>query len=144
MTEREINEVKKMWQQGMSARQIARVFPQKEYITIREIAELKKQGVLPPINIKETRNRVITKEFEKNKNLMEIANKFGLEITYVRNVLHRNGVKFPKTMNYVRKPKNEKHQAIMRDLENGVPQCEIAKKHGVSRQYVHQILKGAR
>lgn len=144
MTEREINEIKKWWGQGMSATQMARFLPYKEYISKREIAKLKKEGVLPSRNVKEIRNNGIVQEFKKNNNLMEIANKFGLEITYVRNVLHRNGVKFPKTMNYVRKPKNEKYQAIMRDLENGLPQCEIAKKHGVSRQYVHQILKGER
>ena len=136
--DKEIEQVKKMWEQGFTATQISRVLPYKEYVTKAEIRQLKKEGILPPHSITEIRNKTICKEFEKNKNLREISEKFGVSIWLVRNVLGRCGVKHPRIMNFT---PNEKKEQIIEDLENGMTMSEIAKNHGVSRQYVHQIKK---
>lgn len=138
MMDKEIEQVKKMWEQGFTATQISRVLPYKEYVTKAEIRQLKKEGILPPHSITEIRNKTICKEFEKNKNLREISEKFGVSIWLVRNVLGRCGVKHPRIMNFT---PNEKKEQIIEDLENGMTMSEIAKNHGVSRQYVHQIKK---
>lgn len=137
-TDKELEQVKNMWEQGSTATQIARVLPYKEYVTRAEIRQLKKEGVLPPHSITEIRNKTICEEFEKNKNLKEIADKLGLSLWLVRNVLGRCGVKHPRIMNFT---PNERKQQIIEDLENGNSLSKIAKNHGVSRQYVHQIKK---
>lgn len=139
MTDREKQEVKKMWEQGMSGAAIARLLPYKEYISKREISQLKKEGFLKPRNVSDIRDATIIAEFEKNKNLLEIANTHGISIHYVRLILKRNKIAHPKTMNFLKNPPTDKVSAIMRDLENRVSQTEIANNYGVSRQYVFQI-----
>lgn len=42
---------------------------------------------------------------------------------------------------YIKRGPNERKEAIKRDLEAGMRQCEVARKYEVSRQYVGQIWK---
>ena len=144
MTERELEQVKKLWAQGFSASRISRLLPYKEYITRQEICRLKKEGVLPSRKVAEIRDKSVVEEFEKNKNLQEIADKFGIGIGYVRVILHRNRVKHPRIMNFTQKPPSEKKQAVLDDLSKGLTLSEIAVKHGCSRQYIFQIKEGIR
>ena len=46
MTESEIKLVERLWANGKGVGEIARLLPYKEYIAIREIRELKRNGVL--------------------------------------------------------------------------------------------------
>ena len=139
MTDRELEQTKKMWSQGYSAQQIAKLLPYKEYISIREIRELSRNGVLPERNVRQIKTVAVIKEFEKTKNLQEIADKFGYSLGYVRNILWGNGIKHPKSMNFYKNEPNEKAQQIAKDLRLGKSQSKIAKAHAVSRQYVYQI-----
>lgn len=137
MTEQEKQEIKKLWEQGMPATQIARLLPYKNYVTIRAITELKKTGFLRPRKVSEIRDKTIVQEFQRNRNLRKIADKYGIGLRYVQQILLRNGIHHKKTMNYTEP--NKKRRLIEKDLINKLPQTQIAKKHGVSRQYVWQI-----
>ncbi len=144
MTDRELEQVKKLWAQGFSANKISRLLPYKEYITKREITRLKKEGVLPSRKVADIRDKTIIEEFQKNKNLKEIGDKFGIGAPYVAKILERNGIGHPKVMNFTQKPPSDKKQAILDDLAKGLTLSEIAVKHGCSRQYIFQIKEGVR
>lgn len=139
MTEREVELIKQMWSQGYSATQIARVLPYKEYWSKAEIRRFKKEGILPPRNVKEIRVASVLAEFEKNKNLRQIADKLGIEYSYVLRILHDEGVKHPKVMNFTKAPPTQRRLEIIEDLKKGMSLSEVAKKHGISRQRVFQI-----
>lgn len=139
MTDRELQLTKKMWSQGYSARQIAKMLPYKEYIALLDIRELSRNGTLPERNVRQIKTVAVINEFEKTKNLQEIADKFGYSLGYVRNILWGNGIKHPKSMNFYKNEPNEKAQHIAKDLRLGKSQSKIAKDYSVSRQYVHQI-----
>jgi transposase len=144
MTGREFEQVKKMWLQGYSATQIARVLPYKEYICIREISKLKKEGVLPSRSVQEIKAKAVIEEFQENKNLQEIADKLGIKMGYVREILNKHGIKHPKIMEFSKRQPSARKQEILNDLSMGMSQSAIAKKHGVSRQFVFQIARGIR
>lgn len=139
MTDRELELVKQMWSQGYSATQIARVLPYKEYLTKAEIRRLKNEGVLPPRDVKAIRVASVLAEFEKNKNLREIADKLGIEYSYVLRILHDERVKHPKVMNFTKAPPSQRKLQIIEDLKRGMLLSEVAKKYGISRQRVFQI-----
>ena len=141
MTDKELEQVKRMWAQGQSAVQISRVLPYKEYLTLQEIGRLKKGGVLPPRNVQELRASAVIAEFAENRNLQEIADKLGLSLGYVRNILTRKGIKHPKTIEFVERQKSDKTLQIIDELAQGKTLGQISKKHGVSRQYVSQVKK---
>lgn len=139
MTDKEMEQVKRMWLQGFTTTEIARVLPYREYLSVREIRNLKKQGVLPSRSVKAIRTEQVITEFQKNKNLMEIADKFGIKYSYVLRILHDNKIKHPKVMNFYKNEPSDKVQQIVEDLKRGISQSEIARKYGVSRQYIFQI-----
>lgn len=132
MTEKEIEQVKEMWSQGCSMVQISRVLPYKEYLALAEIRTLKKQGVLPPRNVQEIIAERVFKEYEETKDIGEIADRLGLSKRYIENIFYYNGKYHPRLP-------NEKRQQIIADLKAKKSQSKIAKKHGVSRQYIFQI-----
>jgi DNA-binding CsgD family transcriptional regulator len=105
----------------------------------KEIAELKKCGFLPPRSVKSIRDKTIIAEFENNKNLLKIADKYGISVHYVRLILKRNKVRHPKVMNFTQKKPNDKIKAIIKELERKKSQSQIAREHNVSRQYINEI-----
>ena len=132
MTEKEIEQVKEMWSQGCSMVQISRVLPYKEYLALAEIRTLKKQGVLPVRNVQQIMAERVFKEYEETKDIGEIAKRLGLSKRYVENIFYYNGKYHPRLP-------NEKRQQIIADLKAKKSQSEIARNHGVSRQYIYQI-----
>jgi DNA-binding CsgD family transcriptional regulator len=100
--------------------------------------------VLPSRKVADIRDKTIIEEFQKNKNLKEIGDKFGIGAPYVAKILERNRIGHPRIMNFTQKPPSDKKQAILDDLSKGLTLSEIAVKHGCSRQYIFQIKEGIR
>ena len=132
MTEKEIEQVKEMWSQGCSMVQISRVLPYKEYLALREIRTLKKQGILPARNVQQIMAERVFKEYEETKDIGEIADRLGISKRYIENIFYYNGKYHPRLP-------NKKKQQIIADLKAKKSQSEIARNHGVSRQYIYQI-----
>ena len=132
MTEKEIEQVKEMWSQGYSMVQISRVLPYKEYLALAEIRTLKKQGVLPPRNVQQIIADRVFAEYEETKDIGEIADRLGISKRYIENIFYHNGKRHPRLP-------NKKKQQIIADLKANKSQSEIAREHGVSRQYIFQI-----
>lgn len=143
MTESEIKLVERLWASGKGVGEIARLLPYKEYIAIREIRELKRNGVLKGRSGKSRANtqaKVLQAYNDGITSPYEIAEMFGLKVSTVNWILGNSKLdrKRPKH-NYKQYPLCEKTQQIITEIKSGKPLHEIAKAHGTSRQYVHKI-----
>ena len=90
MTESEIKLVERLWASGKGVGEIARLLPYKEYIAKREIAELKKKGVLKGKSGKSQANtQAIIERLKSGKRVREICIEFGVSTQYVYEVKNK-------------------------------------------------------
>lgn len=143
MTENEIKLVERLWASGKGLGEIARLLPYKEYIAKREIAELKRNGVLKGRSGKSrvnTQERVLQAINDGITSPYEIAELCGVCVGYVYNVLSRAKVKIQRQKhNYKQRKVCENTQAIIDRLKGGKRVREICAEFGVSTQYVYEV-----
>lgn len=141
MTESEIKLVERLWASGKGVGEIARLLPYKEYIAKKEIAQLKKKGVL-----KGRSGKTATKTWEKVlqayndgiTNPYEIAELCDCCYGYVNTILSNAKLGRVKR-NYKQRKVCENTQAIITALKSGKRVREICAEFGVSTQYVYQV-----
>ena len=143
MTESEIKLVERLWASGKGVGEIARLLPYKEYIAKREIAELKKKGVLKGRSGKSranTQERILQAINDGITSPYEIAELCGVCRRYVYNVLSRAKVKIQRPKrNYKQRKLCENTQSIITALKSGKTAREICAEFGVSTQYVYEV-----
>lgn len=143
MTESEIKLVERLWASGKGVGEIARLLPYKEYIAKREIAELKRNGVLKGRSGKSQANtqaRVLQAYNDGITSPYEIAEMLDMDCRYVNIILSnaKLGRTRPKR-NYKQRKVCENTQAIITALRSGKRAREICAEFGVSTQYVYQV-----
>ena len=143
MTESEIKLVERLWARGKGVGEIARLLPYKEYIAKREIAELKKKGVLKGKSGKSQANtqaKVLQAYNDGITSPYEISEMFDIDCRYVNIILSnaKLGRERPKR-NYKQRKVCENTQAIITALRNGNRVREVCAEFGVSTQYVYQV-----
>lgn len=143
MTESEIKLVERLWASGKGIGEIARLLPYKEYIAKREIAELKRNGVLKGKSGKSQANtqaKVLQAYNDGITSPYEIAEMFNMDIRYVNNILSnaKLGRTRPKR-NYKQRKVCDNTKAIIEQLKSGKRVREICAEFGVSTQYVYQV-----
>lgn len=143
MIESEIKLVERLWASGKTIGEIARLLPYKEYIAKREIAELKKKGVLQGKSgksVENTKARVLQAYHDGITNPYEIAEMFEMDFHYVNTILGsaKLGRVRPK-QNYKQRKVCENTQTIVEALRNGKTVRQISTEFGVSTQYVYQV-----
>jgi hypothetical protein len=143
MTESEIKLVERLWASGKGVGEIARLLPYKEYIAKREIAELKKKGVLKGRSGKSQANtqaKVLQAYNDGITSPYEIAEMLDMNYRYVNIILSnaKLGRERPKR-NYKQRKVCENTQAIITALRNGKRVREVCAEFGVSTQYVYQV-----
>ena len=136
MTESERKKIADLLESGMTIGQIRQLMAMTSAEFTRAIAEMKRNGELP--KRKFGKERIAEAMARGETNPYELADMYGVSYGYVNLVFHRHKVARPK--------KNWKHSdrtnAIAEDLKEGVlTQYQIAKKHGVNRQWVYQVAK---
>ena len=143
MTESEIKLVERLWANGKGVGEIARLLPYKEYIAKREIAELKRNGVLKGRSGKSrvnTQERILQAINDGITSPYEIAELCGVCRRYVYNILSRAKVKIQRPKrNYKQRKVCENTQAIITALRNGKRVREICAEFGVSTQYIYEV-----
>lgn len=137
MTEAEKKKIKEMWESGMPLTQIRQATAVDIVTFNATIREMKANGDFDAPR-KTTEQKIIEAYQSGIHNPYELADMYGVSYGYVNLVFHRHKVARPK--------KNWKHSdrtnAIVEDLKEGVlTQYQIAKKHGVNRQWVYQLAK---
>jgi DNA-binding CsgD family transcriptional regulator len=125
------------WESGMSIAQIRAVtghYAQEIVQALREMGA----GQRPTCD-----QRIVALFNSGVKNAPLIARELGVSQKTVYHALYANGLRIGGKSRIFKH--NEKTRAIARDLESGgMSQSEIAKKHGVSRQYVSQVARKIR
>ena len=139
MTENEKKQIKELWASGMPLSRIRRMVAVTPSEFRKGAAEMRKSGELG-VDRKTTVQKVCEAFDNGDRNAKAIAERYGLSETTVRIYLRTNGRHFgKKTRNWVH---SDRTLAIVEDLNDGVlSQYAIAKKHGVSRQYLTKIKK---
>lgn len=156
MTQSEIKQIVEMWESGNSISTIVRCFPYKPQTVKREITELRQNGVLKGRSGKtqeKTQERILQVYNSGITSPYEIAKKLEMHAPSVIStigLLVRLGKiekrTRPKHNFKKRKPTDfdklcDKTREIFCELEKGLSGGAIARKYGVSRQWVSQIKK---
>ena len=143
MTEKEIELVVKLWNDGKSTTEIARVLPYKEYRVRREIVLLRQNGVLNGKSGK-TKEKALAKILQAyNSGITSpyiIADMFNMNLGTVNTYLTQ--CKLGRTrppQNYKKTKTCEKTQKIIEEIKTGFRLTEIAKKYNVTKQYVYNL-----
>ena len=84
------------------------------------------------------RNQKIIQLAKEHKTADEIASVMGIKKLRVLQILKSFNVKAARPFHRL---ESEKARAILKELNAGTKQCEIARLFNVSRQYVNQISK---
>lgn len=137
MSEIDKARIASLWREGMTLaqiRQITAVNPREFDLAVRE---MKRKGELGAKR-KTCADKIIDAYHRGERNPYVIAEQYGVKTRYVYDVLLRNKLHLgKKTRNFVH---TERTNAIVEDLNDGeLSQVEIARKHGVSRQYITKI-----
>lgn len=137
MTDSEKNKVLTLWQSGMTLGQIRQLMAMTSAEFKRAIAEMKRNGEFP--KTRKTAEQKVVEAFQRGeRNPYAIAEEYGLSVHSVRSFLGWNKChKGKKTRNWVH---CDRTNEIVEDLQEGVlSQAEIARKYGVSRQYITKM-----
>lgn len=137
MTEQDKKKIVALWQSGMSIVQIKDLFPVKFQEYKATIKEMKANGEFP--TERKTAEQKVVEAFQRGeRNPYKIAEEYGLSVHSVRSFLGWNKChKGKKTQNWVHCDRTD---AIVEDLQDGaLSQAEIARKYGVSRQYITKM-----
>ena len=139
MTENEKKQVRALWESGMTLAQIRQMTPIEPRAFDLAVREMKRNGEFPQLR-NTCADKIIEAYHRGERNPYAIADTYGVKVNYVYWVLARNKLRLgKKTRVFVH---SERTTAIVEDLKDGaLSQVEIAKKHGVSRQYITKIKK---
>jgi len=139
MTESEKRTIKRLWEARVSLEQIYQMLPYTRYQAMKIIKQLRAEGFLKPRKKMGATVKAVASAWEtETKNPRELAQMFGLSEKTIREYLVQSGVRqgARPRFNYRH---SDKTDAISAEIKNGTRLSEIAKKYGVSRQWVYQI-----
>lgn len=81
------------------------------------------------------RREQIASDIAKGRSVGDVANEYGVSEPLIRSACREHGVRIP-----VQRSIQRKSFDIVRDIMLGTDRSEIAKKYGVTRQHVHNII----
>lgn len=136
ITETDFKRIAELLEGGVPKAQIRKLMAMKVEDFALAVLEMERRGILPRRKTGKDRFDEAVESGETNPH--KIAEISGLKLSTVRYYLTTGGVKLGRPRrNYVH---CERTEAISDDLREGVlSTTEIAKKHGVTRQAVHNI-----
>ncbi len=146
MTEQDRELIIRLWNSRMSLNSIARMLPYPTMIAKQYVNEVKASGALKAENRVMTHKQLILTAYANGMvNPHQIASEFELPLNSVRAVLSAAKLNRKRPPhNYVKRLQaklSDKTQQILTDVQQGLSNVEVAKKHNVTRQYVYKIKK---
>jgi hypothetical protein len=120
--------------------QIYQMLPCKLQDAKRYVANLREDGTLKPRHRKERSMRLVKEAYDSGiTDLDELAEMFSFTRGTVIQYLNMQGISRPRPTTYS-STVGEKTIEIMQHLrEAKISQTQLAKKYGVSRQYIHTL-----
>lgn len=142
MTDADKRTIKKLWDSRVPINQIIQMLPYKKAIVKQMIDELRSNGTLQPRSCKKIAIKAVGDMFDSGvQNIDELCEAFGYSYNTIKDYLslsRGNNGRPPK--NYRKRKPNNKAQTIMVEIaQKELSLSEIARKYGVSRQYVYQL-----
>lgn len=137
-------EIIRLWDAMLPLEQIYQMLPCKLADAKRYVANLREDGTLKPRHKKEKSLHLVAEAYRNvTTDVDELAEMFSFTRGTIMQYLFEAGVhrNRPSTYHLTKEKKaSERKAEIMRQIkESGLSQTEIAKKYGVSRQYIHQL-----
>lgn len=140
MTESDKTLIIRLWNGGVPVKKIPYMLPYRHGEGAAMVAALRADGTLSE-RTRENKEQLVAAAYESGMtDLEELAENYGLTPKTVRVYLHRCGIKRGVPKKYKGHKPCAKTVEILREMESGKTQSEIARQFGVSRQYV-AILK---
>ncbi len=141
MTENDKSLIIRLWNGGVPIAEICKMLPYKAFHIKQMVGELRTDGTLPPRERGNKRQLVVDAYNGGMTNPYEIAETYGLTCGTVKLYLWEGGVQRPYPKKHYRpKPITDKSMEILDALETQT-QSEVARKFGVSRQWVSALKK---
>jgi transposase len=139
MTENDKRQIISLWESGVALEQIYQMLPYKRYHAFKMVRELRADGTLKPRKKAERAIELVALAWQtETKDIDELAEMFGYNPSTIDKYLQLSGVREGKRQPNSYKISDKTHE-IIAELETNTSLSEIARKFGVSRQYVHQI-----
>lgn len=139
MTENDKRQIVALWESRVPLEQIYQMLPYTRYEAMKMVKELRDNGTLKPRQKTTDAIKALANAWEnETQNPYELAEMFGYTPETVKVYLRISGVRKGKRPSHNFKHCNKTNE-IAKDLKDGKPMIYIAKKFGVSRQWVHQI-----
>jgi transposase len=139
MTESDKRQIISLWESGVALEQIYQMLPYKRYDALKMVRELRADGTLKPRKKTERAIELVALAWQtETKDIDELAEMFGYTAETIKTYLVKSGVRGGKRDHATYKVSDKTHE-IIAELETNTSLSEIARKFGVSRQYVHQI-----
>ena len=137
-------EIIRLWDAMLPLEQIYQMLPCKLVDAKRYVANLREEGVLKARHKKEKSLQLVVEAYRNvTTDVDELAEMFSFTRGTIKQYLFEAGIhrNRPSTYHLTKEKKPSKRKAeIMRQIkESGLSQSAIAKKYGVSRQYIHQL-----
>lgn len=133
-------EIIRLWDAMLPMEQIYQMLPCKLQDAKRYVAKLREDGTLKPRHRKERSMRLVKEAYDSGiTDLDELADMFSFTRGTIIQYLNMQGVERPRPTTYCTTI-SEKTSEIMQHLrEAKISQTQLAKKYGVSRQYIHAL-----
>ena len=133
-------EIIRLWDAMLPMEQIYQMLPCKLADAKRYVANLREDGTLKPRQKKEHSMDLVAKAYELGiTDLDELADMFGFKRSTIVEYLNKKGVVRPRPLTYNTKVSEKTNQIMQELVEAKISQSQIAKKYGVTRQYVHYL-----
>lgn len=130
----------RLWDAYLPMEQIYQMLPCKLQDAKRYVANLREDGTLKPRHRKDRSMQMVANAYNSGiVDIDELADMFSFTRLTIIEYLNKMGIKRQRPLRYKTNVGEKTHQ-IMHDLrEAKISQTQIAKKYGVSRQYVHRL-----
>jgi hypothetical protein len=133
-------EIIRLWDAMLPMEQIYQMLPCKLQDAKRYVANLREDGTLKPRHRKERSMRLVKEAYDSGiTDVDELAEMFSFTRGTVIQYLNMQGISRPRPTTYS-STVGDKTIEIMQHLrEAKISQTQLAKKYGVSRQYIHTL-----
>lgn len=140
MTEQDKLTLINLWNNRVPTTKIIQLLPYTPYAIRTMIKSLIDNGTLIEDNrIPPKCDRIVSMYNSGIKDIAELAEMFQCTRQFVSMSLRAKGIYTEKPKKYKSHKMTERKREIITQLKDGKTQSEVAKNHGVSRQYVFQI-----
>jgi hypothetical protein len=133
-------EIIRLWDAMLPMEQIYQMLPCKLQDAKRYVANLREDGTLEPRHRRERSMRLVKEAYNSGiTDVDELAEMFSFTRYTIIQYLNMQGVHRPRPTKYSTTLSGKTSEIMQQIREAKLSQTQLAKKYGVSRQYIHYL-----